>query len=99
MLLSHLALVNEKNEVIVIIKCQRKCEDLCCLWFLWSLLSLSVCMFTVHNILVLVRFGCISSLFILYYAIKQQKKHKNSKYINLKLVHLYTHSTHIICKN
>ena len=37
--------------------------------------------------------------FILYYAIRQQKKHKNSKYINLKLVHLYTHSTHIICKN
>ena len=35
---------------------------------------------------------------ILHYAIRQQKKHKNSKYMNLKLVHLYTHSTHIICK-
>jgi len=29
---------------------------------------------------------------------KATKKHKNSKYINLKLVHLYTPSTHIICK-
>ena len=37
--------------------------------------------------------------FILYYAIRQPKKHKNSKYIHLRLVHLYTHSTHIICKN
>jgi len=32
--------------------------------------------------------------FILYYAIRQPKNIKNSKYINLRLVHLYTLHTH-----